>query len=113
MEFKDRVKFFTKHSGRVGKKASAEVGQQLACAEVCAELAGWTYEWILEEEDWNEFLGEGMTLDDVQEVLYVNLIDEEGEIVQSLGGIIDPDKLFVRITEAELAWQELGERELM
>lgn len=52
-----------------------------------AEERGWTFEWKQEEGDWNDYLGEGDSIDDIEEVLYVLLKDKTGRVLQSTGGI--------------------------
>ena len=52
-----------------------------------AEERGWTFEWKEEPGDWNEYLGEGDSIDDIEEVLYVVLKDKNGHVLESLGGI--------------------------
>lgn len=85
----------------------------LARAEVIAEALGWEFEWKLEEEDWASFLGPDEDIEDINEVLYVLLRDEDGEILQSLGGIADPTRDFARFMEAQLAMEELYQRGLL
>jgi Arc/MetJ-type ribon-helix-helix transcriptional regulator len=53
------------------------------------EGLGWTFEWKAEEEDWNDFIDSSVDdVNDVEEVLYVVLKDEQGRWIASLGGIV-------------------------
>jgi hypothetical protein len=46
----------------------------------------------------------------IKEVLVATLKDAEGSVLASVGGIIDPDKNYGRVVEAELALQALSEK---
>lgn len=93
-----------------GLGASAALA--LARAEVVAENLGWTYRWEYDEEPWEDLIGD-VPIEDVKEVLVVLLLGEDGEALQSVGGVIDPDASAARYEEANLALEELSQRGLL
>jgi hypothetical protein len=103
---------------KLGKKLAffreqgADVAQskKLLKAEEIAEERGWKTEWNQEQGDWSDYLGEGDSLDDIDSVEYVVLKDEEGSVLESLGGITFAKRSstranqdYGRLLEAELA----------
>lgn len=98
--------FFRKQAGgAVGY--SAETAWRLAAAEQEATARGWTVEWDHDPEGWDS-LGD-IDPDTVNEVLYAVLRDEDGNVLGSLGSIVDPDRNYSRVVEAELALEALNE----
>lgn len=115
-------KFFYKHAGySVSPGESKETARrrgarELARAEAEAERRGWTYEWEYDEEADTSFL-DAKGLADLEagrtELLAVVLRDQNGNVLESLGGvhvrahrgIQDPQG---RVVEAELALEALS-----
>jgi hypothetical protein len=117
------VKFFASMSGRVGEAMLS--GLHLARAEARAAALGWEVRW-----DWDEDAGapdtswcpicERMAANDrtlprevsvghAHEILCAVLVDADGKVLGSLGGIADPDHAYRRLVEAELALEALAE----
>lgn len=91
--------------------SSPSVALALVRGEIYAQERNWVFEWAHEEnfhnphEDWcdvEDCNGE-------HEVLYCTLTSD-GEYRASLGGIIDPDRAYGRIVEAELACEAMEPR---
>lgn len=115
-------KFFYKHAGyaqRPGESketARRRGARALAQAEAEAERRGWTYEWSYDEDADISFLDE-KGLADLEagrtELLQVLLRDQNGNVLESLGGVHvrahrgvqDP---YGRVVEAELALEALS-----
>jgi len=104
------VEFFYKHAGwshgpdetpEQGHRRSAE---RLAKAEAYAEAHGWTVHWQEDPEEYQ--LGDAET-EPPREVLTAVLKDRSGKVLESLGGIGDPDKNYARVVEAELALEAM------
>jgi hypothetical protein len=115
-DLKKRYTFFKENAGgRVGH--AAEDSFNLARAERIAETLEWEFEWLDEEEDWEEFLGD-VPREDVSRIEYCVLKDAEGKVLGSLGGIMfgydaDHNRNYPRVVEAELALEALHEKKLL
>lgn len=116
-------KFFKENGGYiVGRRALAAI--HLARAEKLAQFHGYTFEWdwdddadLGDHEEWctkarraeaearGGFIGsnESPYLEHSHETYYAVMKSTEGDIVDSLGGIIDPSSDYRRVVEAELA----------
>lgn len=89
----------------------------LALAETIAERLGWSYEWAYEEIGADDMLGDHAYWCDKEQrgeshdhdVLYCILKGADGNMLESLGGIIDPDRNYGRVIDAELASEALAE----
>lgn len=101
---KRAYEFFRKQAGgRVGY--SAETAHALAKAEQEAGSRGWRVQWEDDPEGWDS-LGD-IDPKTVNEVLAAVLYDEQGNVLGSLGSIVDPDRNYARVVEAELALEAL------
>jgi hypothetical protein len=120
-------KFFYDHAG-FGYSSGADKKQQeaahvqnaksLARAEAESEKRGWTVEWEHDQDADTSWM-DPEQLDDYQsgrtEILSAQLLDENGEVLESLGGIAlnarsstrDP---YGRVVEAEMAQEALGRK---
>lgn len=106
-DMKRRYHFFKEHAGyMVGRRAEGAVN--LARAEYMVQQLNWEYEWEEDPDGWST-LGD-IDPKDVEEVLGCVLKDGSGDVVASLGGIIDPDRNYRRVVEAELALEALSEK---
>lgn len=123
-------KFFKDHSGYVvGKRAIGAL--QLAKAEIEAENRGWDVRWEPEQEAVEDFLGDhefwcararrnaaekktgsrGRTICQ-HEAYWAVVVDSEGnQLPASLGGILDPERDYMRVVAAELFSEILGSEE--
>lgn len=105
------VDFFYKHAGYGhGPGETPEQGRKrgaiaLAKAEQEAAARGWRVEWSEDPEGWDS-LGD-IDPDDVREILQAVLYDEEGNVLGSLGSIVNPDRNYSRVVEAEIALEAL------
>lgn len=95
-----------------GRRRSAE---RAAKAEEIAEELGWEFKWEEDPEPYE--MGDAET-EHPDEVLMLSLIDENGRICQSLGGIgfagsQSERKKQGRMFEAELALEEAANRKLL
>jgi hypothetical protein len=105
------VDFFYKHAGYgYGPGETPEQGRRrgavkLAKAEQEATARGWTVKWEEDPEGWDS-LGD-IDPDDVKEILVAVLYDEDGNVLGSLGSIVNPDRDYARVVEAELALEAL------
>jgi hypothetical protein len=95
-----KIEFFLRHAYPHDLKAATS----LARAEKHAENVGWTVRWEPETEAYE--LGEGEEMPN--EVLSASLVDSDGNVLASLGGIADPGRNYSRIVEAELALEAMG-----
>jgi hypothetical protein len=93
--------FFFKQAGYVvGERAKGALN--LARAEQYAEQHGWSFDWTPDDDaDWS-------WMDDKErkrehEVFGCVLRDENGNAIESLWGIFDPDENYQRVVQAELA----------
>lgn len=103
--------FFLKHSGHVKGKRE-QIALDLARAEALMKELGWECEWEQDDQPYEH--GDAEDPDyEPQEVLGCVLRDADGEVLESLWGIADPDKIFARVTEAELADEALYEKGLL
>ena len=110
-QMKKRYEFFRGHMGVHRSGRSAEAAASLARAEEAAEDLDWQVEWE-EDPDGADSLGE-IDPATVSEILVAVLKDESGEVLGSLGGIVDPDLNYRRVVEAELALEALNEKGLL
>lgn len=103
------------------KKESAQAGRircakDLAHAEQVAEQLNWSYLWDWDNDDYQGSLGdheywcnlEARGVSHEHEILWCQLRDAEDNVLESLGGIIDPDTQYRRVIEAELADEALS-----
>jgi hypothetical protein len=103
-KLKKAYDFFRKHAG-----SSAKNALELARSEAVAESLGWEVVW---EEDQEEYqLGDEEDMP--REVLVAILRDQDGEQLELLGGIGDPDRVTGRLIEAELALDALSRKGLL
>lgn len=101
------VKFFRSQGFNPGRSV------QLARAEAHAAELGWVAEWSPDEEgelgDHGEWCDEAARGDDhSHEILSCVLRDSAGSVLASLGGIIDPERSYGRVVEAELAEEAMA-----
>lgn len=99
------VAFFRKHAGGVVGRED-EYARDLAHAEQEATARGWAVEWHEDPDGWDS-LGD-IDPETVKEVLYAVIKDENGKVLGSLGSIVDPDRTYGRVVEAELALEALS-----
>jgi hypothetical protein len=101
--------FFFQMAGLVDTEHRARSAVDLAKAEVTAGELGWSWSWEYDAESWDP----GDTDYKPREVLGCVLKNSHGQVLASLwgiadpGGIADPDRNFVRLTEAKLAREAL------
>lgn len=100
-------RFFREHAGYIVGQ-SAKGAWNLARAELEATSRGWYCEWE-HDPDGIDTLGD-IPPEEVEEILVAVLYDEDGEVLSSLGGVVDPDRSYARVVEAELALEVLLER---
>ena len=105
-----KIDFFLKHGGystkpgetkRQGQLRSA---RQLAEAEAFAEDAGWKVSWEPDQEPYD--MGDAET-EPPSEVYVAVLMDDDDNVLGSLGAIGDPDNNYKRVIEAELALEAM------
>lgn len=113
------VRFFSKHAGSSytpGKETPAQGKRRgaimLARAEAEAKKRGWEVEWD-HDQDPDLSWADDEQREDIDEVLHATLKDEHGHVLASLGGITFgrdsmANRNYRRVTEAELAWEALG-----
>lgn len=97
MPRKHRVDFFKKHGGYKVKQAT-----DLAKAEEEALDRGWSFEWENDQDPDLSWASDEERAD-IKEVLVAILKDENGKVLDSLGGIVDPTNHYARVVEAEMA----------
>lgn len=103
-QLRNAYSFFRQQAGGiVGENAKTALA--LAKAEREAEERGWSYGWPDDPEEWDCDCGSSDCKPN--EVLCCLLYDAQGEVLESLGSIGDPDRDYSRLIEAELAWQAL------
>lgn len=113
VELTDQETFFFNHAGfSVGQGETKREGQvrsarELARAETYGQEHGWTYKWDWDQDADLSFMSEEERAQD-HECLYCLLLDADGNTLESLSGIIDADKAYGRVVEAELASEELA-----
>ncbi len=107
-KLKSAYEFFKKHGGSVVGR-SAEVALALARAEKTAEALGWSVDWVHDEEAYDS----GDSDHEPSEVLGAVLKDQDGEQLESLWSIADPDRNYARVVEAELALEALMRKKLL
>lgn len=84
-----------KSTEKLGKKlqffrdrgADLPTAKKLLRAEEIAEEKGWKFTWEGEPGDWNDFLGDEDKIEDIDSIEQVVLRDEDGRVLESLGGI--------------------------
>jgi hypothetical protein len=97
--------FFFKHAGYiVGERAKGALN--LARAEQYAEERGWSFDWTWDDNADSSWMDEKERERD-HEALGCILRDENGEVIESLWGIFDPDENYRRVVQAELASQAM------
>ncbi len=101
MATKAAVEFFQKQGNNV------KTSKALAAAEERARDKGWEFEWS-HDEDPDLSWASDEERDNIKEVLVVVLKDENGHVLESLGGIVDPTTAYGREIEAELAFEALS-----
>lgn len=119
------IKFFASHAGGIVGEAML-TGLHLARAEMRAESLGWVVRWegdefadAAESSEWcptcariskrDRSLPGHIRTSHTHETLCAVLVDASGDVLGSLGGIIDPDRAYMRVVAAELAIEVLGE----
>jgi hypothetical protein len=117
-----------KDTEKLGKKlqffrdqgATVPQAKKLLRAEEIAEERGWTSKWEQEPGDWTDFLGDQDNIEDIESVEDVVLRDENGEVLESLGGIAFAKKSstranqdYGRMIEAELALEAATKKGLL
>lgn len=104
--------FFKEHGGSYRNRGERRavgprrVGRNLARAEREMRRRGWYVEWTYDEMEWDP----GDTDYVPNEVFIATLYDANGEVLDSLAGIADPDANYRRVVEAELAYAALPAR---
>ena len=96
---RERYDFFRKQG------MGAQTAWDLAAAEEEAEERGWEVTWEDDPEGWDS-LGD-IDPKTVREVLIAILRDEDYVVLAALGAIVDPDRDYARVVEAELAFEAL------
>lgn len=101
--------FFKKAAGYVvGERSMGAL--KLAKAECEMERRGWRVRWEFDQEPDLSWMDDEER-EAVREVLCAILEDSGGnQLGPSLCGIVDPDRAYARVIEAELALEALGER---
>ncbi len=99
-------RFFVENAGYiVGHRA--ECALHLARAEAYADENGWIAEW-----EWDEFPDLSWMSEREQterhEVLCCVLKDDDGNVLVSLCGIVDPDASYQRVVAAELSLEAMA-----
>ncbi len=109
------VAFFAKHAGwgyhpgKESKTAGKMRGaRRLAKAEAEAANRGWRVKWDYEQDVDLSWMDDEEREKD-HEVLWAALRNEDGEMLASLGNIVDADNKYRRVVEAELAVEALGD----
>ncbi len=101
---RNAYQFFRANAGScVGYNAVGAAS--LARAEAAAQRMGWQYRWEADELPYE--MGDAETIMP-SEVLGCVLTDERGEVLESLWGIGDPDRNYMRLVQAELASEALS-----
>lgn len=100
---REAFEFFRDHGGGVvGERALGAL--HLARAEAYASDQRWRFEWSDDQDadlSWCE-CADGRVKHH-HEVLWCCLRDADGKVLESLGGIVDADRAYGRVIEAELA----------
>lgn len=104
-------RFFLNKAGYCTPPGRAACALSLARAEAIAEERGWTAEWFHDEDG---DLGDHdfwcrKDCGKSHEIKVCLLRDEDGKVLASLCGIIDADRDYRRVVEAELADEALYE----
>jgi hypothetical protein len=86
------------------EQGAGKNSEELAKAEREAEERGWKVEWEFDEDEYQM----GDEEQRPNEVLCAVLKDENGDVLESLGGIGDPSKDYARMVEAELSLEALS-----
>jgi hypothetical protein len=95
--------------------ADLPTAKKLLRAEDIAEEKGWEFVWEDEPGDWNDFLGDQDKIEDIESVMDVVLKDENGRVLESMGGITFAKRSstrdnqdYGRYLQAELALEAAG-----
>lgn len=104
----NRYRFFRQHAGgTVGR--NAETAYHLARAEEYAADRGWRFDWEPDQDpDLSWCACADGKVSHSHEVLICTLRDSAGKVLASLGGIVDADRNYGRVIEAELASEALS-----
>lgn len=89
-----------------GQGFNAAQAKELANAEQKSYERGWKVNW----EDDPEGMDSIGDIDPhtIKEILFAALVDEDGNVLASLGSIVDPTRKYRRVVEAELALEALS-----
>lgn len=109
------MKFFRQHGGSVVGR-NAEVALVLARAEQYAKQHGWRVIWSDDPDPDLSWASEAER-ENIREVMIATLVDDQEpprgpNVLASLGGIVDPDRDYMRVVEAELAAEAAPGRSL-
>lgn len=103
----EAARFFKQHAGGIVGQASAGA-LRLAKAEAEAEKRGITFEWSGDDDADLSWMSEAERKN-VSEVLCA-VAKRNGKACASLCGIVDPDRNYGRVVEAELAMEALSSK---
>ena len=111
MKLIEAYRFFVKHSGYVvGRRAIGAMN--LARAEAYAKAAGYTVTWepdfdadLGDHEAWCSAAKQGKCPG--HEAQMAILCDASGKVRETLGGIIEADRDYHRVVEAEMALEAM------
>ncbi len=107
LELRDAFRFFLENAGYATPPGRAACALDLARAEQDAELMGFSFEWVSDDDpDLSWMTPEELAQD--HESLGCIVRNASGTSVGSLWGIIDPDADYRRVIEAELASEALA-----
>ena len=101
------IRFFADHAGFATPPGRMACAKRLAAAERYAEEHGWEYRWEQDDVPWD---GDG---EHPREWLVCLLLDADGHVLDSLGGIADPTAEYGRVVKAELAAVAMPDYEAM
>lgn len=102
--------FFYEHAGysygpdQTPEQGRCETATKLAEAEAYAAKRGWRVDWQDDPEPYQ--LGDAAT-EMPSQVLCAVLCDDDGAVLESLGGIGDPSPEYRRVVDAELALEAM------
>lgn len=100
--------FFMNHAGYATPPGRVVCAALLARAEVRAQEAGLTFEWVW-DDDADLSLMTDREREKDHEVMGCVVHAPEGQVLASLWGVTDPDRNYIRVVEAELALEALAE----
>lgn len=102
-EIREAWKFFHEHAGHADPPGRAACALELAKAEKLAKARGYEIRWQDDPEPWD---GDAdMPVPEKVETAF--LVNDEGEVLESLSSIGDADDNYRRVVGAELALQAL------